>query len=301
MRAARLFASACLVVLAVTTALGGAQPVFRSRGVTVPVHATVTDSAHRLVTNLDVDAFTISDDHGVRPITVFERKLLPISVLMLLDASESMRRSTVFLRDAAKQFVASMRPGDRIELGAFNSKIRWVRPFTSNQQALNRALDLFTPKMVDFGTALWPAMCEGLKEFNGVEGRKVLLVFSDGENNVGTFTHCLLVAGAIAEDIMIYAIALQTEYDGPAGRTKSVPDPLLPTVAAETGGGYFELTRSADLAATFTRVADELHHQYVLGFDAPELDDKTHPITVQVKGDGLTARARRSYLAAQPK
>lgn len=47
--------------------------------------------------------------------------------------------------------------------------------------------------MVDFGTALWPAMCEGLKEFNGVEGRKVLLVFSDGENNYGTFNHCLMV------------------------------------------------------------------------------------------------------------
>jgi VWFA-related protein len=190
-----------------------------------------------------------------------------------------------------------------MEIGAFHNTIRWVRPFTSNQQTLNRALDLFTPKMIDFGTALWPAMCEGLKEFNSVEGRKVLLVFSDGENNYGTFEQCVMVAQAIAEDIMIYAIALQTEYDDQftRRRTKSKLDPRLPAIPAETGGGYFELTRTADLAATFRRVAEELHHQYLLGFDAPELDGKTHPITVEVKGDGLTARARRSYLAAQTK
>jgi Ca-activated chloride channel family protein len=303
MRSARLFASACLVVLGAATALRGAQPVFRSGGVTVPVHATVTDSSHRLVTNLDVDSFIVSDDHGVRPITVFERKELPVSVVMLLDASESMRLSTEFLRDAAKQFVANLRPGDRMEIAAFHNTIRWVRPFTSNQQTLNRALDLFTPKMIDFGTALWPAMCEGLKEFYGVQGRKVLLVFSDGENNYGTFNHCLMVAQAIAEDIMIYAIALQTEYNDrfTRRRTKSKLDPLLPAIPAETGGGYFELTRTADLAATFRRVAEELHHQYLIGFEAPVLDGETHPITVQVKGEGLTARARRSYLAARQK
>jgi VWFA-related protein len=291
MRFGALFAAAWLL----------AQPVFKSGAATVPVHATVTDRSHRLVTNLAVDAFTISDDHGVRPVTVFERKVTPVSVLMLLDASESMRKSIGFLRDAAKQFVLHMLPGDRVEIGAFHKDIRWVRPFTSNQKTLNQVLDFFTEKRVDFGTALWPAMCEGLKEFNGVESRKVMLVFSDGENNIGNFNQCLIVAGAIAQDIMVYAIALQTDYIGVNGRTKSVLDPLLPRVVEETGGGYFELTRTADLAATFARVSEELHHQYVLGFEAPVLDGQTHKISVDVKGDGLTARARRSYLAALPK
>ena len=68
-------------------------------------------------------------------------------------------------------------------------------------------------------------------------------------------------------------------------------------VADETGGGYFELTKASDLAATFSRVAQELHSQYVLGFAPPLLDGKVHKLALKVK-PGMTVRARRSYLAA---
>jgi Ca-activated chloride channel family protein len=301
--------AAFFLLAAVTTAPLGtaqsstAQPVFKAGAATVSVHATVTDGSHRLITNLDADAFAISDDSGVRPITVFQREALPISVLMVLDTSYSMRESIGFLRYAARHFIAQMRPGDHVEIGAFNSQIRWVRPFTSDQRELNRILDFLTPKLIDYGTALWPAVCEGLKEIAPLEGRKVLLVFSDGENNVGDFQSCPIVAQAIAGGVMVYAIALQTEYMDVfrRQRVKSVLDPLLPEVAIATGGGYFQLHRTDDLAATFSRVAEELHHQYTLGFEAPVLDGKTHEITVAVKVDGLTARARRSYLAVPPK
>jgi Ca-activated chloride channel homolog len=304
-------AACSLLAAAVTTTtapLGTAQsstpqPVFKAVGATVSVHATVTDSSHRLVTNLGADAFTVSDDSGVRPITVFQREALPISVLMVLDSSYSMRESLAFLRNAARHFIAQMRPGDRVEIGAFNTQVRWVRPFTSDQRALNRILDFLTPKWTDFGTALWPAVCEGLTEIAPVEGRKVLLVFSDGENNIGDFKRCPIVEQAVADDVMIYAIALQTDYVDLSSRqrVKSVLDPLLPEVAIATGGGYFQLHRTDDLAATITRVAEELHHQYTLGFEAPVLDGKTHEITVVVNPAGLTARARRSYLAVAPK
>lgn len=70
---------------------------------------------------------------------------------------------------------------------------------------------------------------------------------------------------------MIYAIALQTEYDDQLTRlrTKSKLGPLLPAITAETGGGYFELTHTADLAAIVRRVAEERHHQYLIGFSSP--------------------------------
>ena len=70
------------------------------------------------------------------------------------------------------------------------------------------------------------------------------------------------------------------------------------TLAEATGGGYFELSRTADLNATFTRVADELHRQYVLGIDA-QLDGTVHALDVRVKVPGMTARARKSYLASE--
>jgi VWFA-related protein len=82
-------------------------------------------------------------------------------------------------------------------------------------------------------------------------------------------------------------------------RTK--PDKGLRKVADETGGGYFELTKTSELSSTFTRVAQELHSQYVLAFTPPMLDGKIHKLSVRVKKPGMNARARRSYLAGTEK
>ena len=85
-----------------------------------------------------------------------------------------------------------------------------------------------------------------------------------------------------------------------AGRGGEKPDPGLAKIAAATGGGYFELTSTDDLASTFTRVADELHHQYALGFTPANLDGKTHGLQVRVLLSGATVRARKNYVAAKP-
>jgi hypothetical protein len=76
------------------------------------------------------------------------------------------------------------------------------------------------------------------------------------------------------------------------------PDEGLPKIAAATGGGYFELTSTRDLASTFARVAEELHHQYALGFAPSKLDGKMHDLTVRLSKPDLTARARKRYLAS---
>jgi len=85
---------------------------------------------------------------------------------------------------------------------------------------------------------------------------------------------------------------------GVSGGAADKPDPGLGRIALETGGGYFELTNTDDLASTFRRVAEELHHQYLLGFAPTVLDGKTHRIDVRATGADLTVRARKSYLAA---
>jgi hypothetical protein len=78
------------------------------------------------------------------------------------------------------------------------------------------------------------------------------------------------------------------------------PDPGLATVADDTGGGYFELTRGEDLGSTFARVADELHQQYALGFEPPALDDRMHKLEVRMTVKGMKARARKEYFAKRP-
>ena len=87
----------------------------------------------------------------------------------------------------------------------------------------------------------------------------------------------------------------------PSGGQPDKPDDGLPKLAAATGGGYFELTSTEDLNATFTRVADELHHQYALGFTPTKLDGKMHTLDVKIVKEGLAARARKSYLATTPR
>ena len=88
---------------------------------------------------------------------------------------------------------------------------------------------------------------------------------------------------------------------GPRGAQSDRPDDGLPKIAAATGGGYFELTSTEDLNATFTRVAEELHHQYALGFTPTKLDGKMHSLDVKIAKEGLAARARKSYLATTPR
>jgi VWFA-related protein len=97
---------------------------------------------------------------------------------------------------------------------------------------------------------------------------------------------------------MIYAIGLQSNYFNGQMRVRSKPDRGLKRLAEETGGGYFELQRTDELAATFTRVSEELHSQYLMGFTPTLLDGKIHKLEVRLKRPNMRARARKSYLAA---
>jgi VWFA-related protein len=110
-------------------------------------------------------------------------------------------------------------------------------------------------------------------------------------------------------DVMVYAIGLESRGSASGGfggggfgggfGGGSRPDAGLPAIAEETGGGYFELQRAGDLAGTFARVADELHRQYLIGFEPQKLDDKMHKLEVRVKKAGAKVRARKEYQATK--
>ena len=138
----------------------------------------------------------------------------------------------------------------------------------------------------------------------------MVLVFTDGKDQP------LNIAGrklsfkdvrtrAEREDVMIYAIGLEgsplyVPWPRPIfGGPRPGPDPGLEKLALASGGGYFELTAARDLAATSTRVVDELHRQYPIGFVPEKLDGKVHRLDVRVRGAGLVPRARKSYVAAR--
>jgi hypothetical protein len=98
---------------------------------------------------------------------------------------------------------------------------------------------------------------------------------------------------------MVYTIGLETEIFNGQRKERSSPDRGLKKLSEETGGGFFLLKKQDELGPTFTRVAQELHSQYVLGFTPASLDGKVHKLEVKIKKPGMSARARKSYVASK--
>lgn len=276
------------------------QPTFRAGTQIVSLFATVTDADKRLVPDLQRDDFEILDNEKPQPLTFFQNETQPITVIVMLDTSGSMTLTLDLLRAAAEQFVLRLLPADKARVGAFNDKIQ-----IKGTEFINDRDQLVTDiKDLDYGngTRLWDALAVSEDELKNIDGRRVILVFTDGDD---TESHNASLGKVIdrarTEEVMIYAIGLESQYFNGQRMVRSKPDSGLRKVADETGGGYFELAKTADLAPTFTRVAQELHSQYVLGFTPTVLDGKVHKLAVRVKRPGMSARARRSYLAAAEK
>jgi Ca-activated chloride channel homolog len=270
------------------------QPTFRSGTQVVSLFATVLDGQKRLVPNLIQDDFEILDNDKLQPIVFFDNDVQPITVVVMLDTSGSMTGSISLLKSAAEQFLLRLLPKDKGRVGAFNDKIQFSARFTGNRDELVSEL-----KDLDYGngTRLWDAVSASLDELQGIEGRRVILIFTDGDDTQSKARLGTVIERARADEVMVYSIGLESNYFNGQRQVKSKPDGGLKKIADETGGGYFELEKTADLAPTFTRVAQELHSQYVLGFVPTLLDNKVHKLTIRMKQPGMTARARRSYLA----
>lgn len=271
------------------------QPTFRTGTRTVALYATVTDSQKRLVPDLTQEDFQIYDNDKPQSIDVFINEVQPITVIVMLDTSASMTGNLKLLEQAAEQFLLRMLPKDKGMVGAFNDKIEFFpATFTGDRDALIRSL-----RDLDFGnpTRLYDAIAASMDRMHGIDGRRVVLVFTDGDDTGSRADGGSVLEQARREEVMIYAVGLRSDFFNGSRQVRSKPDAGLKRLAEETGGGYFELDDTSDLAPTFTRVAQELHSQYVLGFTPALLDGKVHRLSVKAK-PGMTVRARRSYVAA---
>jgi Ca-activated chloride channel family protein len=288
-----------LLPFCLSLAVVAQQPTFKSGTQVVSVLATVTDAQKRLVPDLVQEDFEVLDNEKPQPLILFENQTQPISVVIMLDTSGSMTLTLDLLRQAAEQFVLRLLPADTARVGAFNDKIQFNSRFMKDRDQLITDI-----KNLDYGngTRLWDALAASLDELKGIEGRRVVLVFTDGDDT-DSHTSSLgkVIDRARADEVMIYAIGLESRYSIDGRMIVSKPDGGLRKVADETGGGYFELKKTSELSTTFTRVAQELHSQYVLGFTPTALDGRIHKLSVRLKKPGMTARARRSYLAGAEK
>jgi Ca-activated chloride channel family protein len=291
----RVFALLSALILAAGSVFGQ-QATFKSGTSIVPVLTTVTDSQGRLVPNLELEDFTILDNGKPQPITLFQNETQPFTVVVMLDFSFSMTTHLDLLKAATEQFILRMLPADKGQVGAFSDKIQFSGEFTNDRDDLVAAL-----KDLQFGnpTRLYDAIDASIEMLEGVEGRKIVLVFTDGDDTASKKSMGAVLDRAEATETMVYAIGLESEFPVAPGRMQRTrPDRGLRRLADETGGGYFELKKTTELAPTFTRVAQELHSLYTIGFQPAVLDNKEHRLEVKMKTPGQTGRARKSYIAS---
>jgi Ca-activated chloride channel family protein len=131
-----------------------------------------------------------------------------------------------------------------------------------------------------------------------IDGRKVVVLFTDGDDTASRRGFGDTLDYAREKEVMIYSIGLESEMQVAPGRfQRTRPDRGLKKLSEETGGGYFELKKTDELGPTFTRVVQELHSLYTLGFNPATLDGKVHRLDVKMKQAGMVARARKSYVA----
>ena len=291
----RPFVIPALAVLSLAAIPEAQEPVFRSSTRIVPVVATVFDAQGRLVPGLEQDEFTILDNGMPQEIVFFQNDVQPFTVVVMMDYSASMTANLDRLQAAAEQFLLRMLPEDKGQVGSFSDKIQFSGTFTNDRDDL-----IFALKDLQFGnpTRLYDATYESIAMLEGVEGRKVVLVFTDGDDTASRRGMGDVLDRAKDDEVMIYAIGLESEYFNGQRRVRTRPDRGLRRLADETGGGYFELKKTDDLGPTFTRVAQELHSQYTLGFSPAMLDGKEHKLLVRMKQPGMTGRARRTYVAS---
>ena len=286
---------AILVAATLTVAAGQETPTFKATTQIVSVPATVLDGQGRLVPNLEQDEFTVLDNGKPQPITFFQNETQPFTVVVMLDYSASMTSSLDLLRAAAEQFLLRMLPQDKGQVGAFSDKIEFSGEFTNDRDDLISAL-----RDLQFGnpTRLWDAVDQSIDMLKPVDGRKVVLVFTDGDDTYSKTGFGSVLDHAKQNDVMVYAIGLQSTYFNGQRMVRSQPDRSLKKIAEETGGGYFELKKTDELAPTFSRVAQELHSLYTIGFSPAALDGKEHKLDLKMKQAGMTARARKTYVAS---
>jgi Ca-activated chloride channel family protein len=266
--------------------------VFRTNVNAVAVHVTVRDASGRFVPGLAGDAFEILDDGRPTEIVQFSSDPQPLTVAAMLDMSQGSSWGQIDLRTAVLAFADALQPVDRMSLGSFGLEIAVGANLTNDRAEIARVLDEEMWK--GGGTPLWQAIRAGAGSLAGEDGRRVVLVVTDGRDTgrLPGFEGGRSGAErqALAEDAMVYAVLFENNRDHEI-------DGGLVALTEAVGGGHMVVQTRQDAASVMARLAEELRHQYLLGFVPAALDGQVHRLEVRMKDRRLMAAARKNYLA----
>ena len=267
------------------------RPHFRSAVKLTTVTATVTDVDGRLVRNLPRERFEVYEDGELQPITQFTSDRVPVSLGILLDASDSMYgRRIVDARGAIDHFVSDLlEPGDEFSLLAFNHQQQLLTPWTDDRALV---LGLLAPVRPWGSTAIYDAIMAAIPMADTRHRqRAALLVVSDGADTASDTGLRDVRRALLGTDLFVYAIGI----DSADRRTINAPvnAVTLGQITDQSGGRTRVVHDSADVAAALAQIAEELSSQYLIGYSSPHASDgKYHSIRVRVNEGDYRVRAR---------
>lgn len=284
-----------LCVVGAVGVLAQQNAPFRARVDIVEVTVSVLDSNRRLVTGLTKDDFQVFEDGVEQTITQFTDQRVPVSLGLLLDASDSMRgQPVVDARSALERFVGDLLlPNDEVFVATFNHRPRLAARWTTPPTALRNVLAGLKPSG---GTAIYDALAETSKLFERrMHVRAAAVVISDGADTASDRSLYQAVEVMRRSDAFVYALAI----DSPDSRESARVNPETLREITGLTGGYTEVVRSAaDLGPATARIADELNKQYMLGYSSLRPPDGGwRPLRVRVRHGDYITRARRGYFA----
>jgi len=306
--------------------------------VSVPV--IVSDREGRYISGLKLEDFKLYQDRIEQPISVFDAAEEPLNIALLLDTSRSTEQVLGDIKKAAANFLKELRPQDRAMVISFDYDVHLLTGLTSDRKVLERAIE-GSRIGEQFGTTLRDAVAEVVeRRFKRVDGRKAIILLTDGKDFGSRIDEQDLFDEAAESGAMIYPIFFETGSlrrggNGPppfpfprggrrGGWGRQNPFPPVQrrqpnerrrervemkneeamsflTKLADVSAGRFYSSKVGDLKKTFSLVAEELRHQYRLGFypDNSKIDGNRHTLRVEVTAPDAVVRARRSYQAAR--
>jgi Ca-activated chloride channel family protein len=262
----------------------------------VSVTVVVHDAAGRFIGGLGPNEIEVYEDGVRQGVSYFReasggKEKIPLSVVLALDLSGSMREKLRFLKEAALTFVRKLEDVDVILVIDFNEAVRGSAEFTNDIPRL----ETFIEGLEAWGgTSLYDATHYALGRLRKQAGRKALVVFSDGADTTSSLPEREVVAYARAVEATVYCVGIQGDQ-GLFGRS---PKGFLKKIAEESGGRFFFPGNVGDLIRIFSAISEELHSHYALAYSpARPADGSWRKIEVRVLRPGAEVRVRQGYFA----
>jgi len=266
----------------------------------VNVFVNVTDANGAPVGGLTKVDFTLTEDGRPQKISYFERQSgMPLSIVLAIDTSGSVHKDLLIEKAAAHNFVhALLRPVDQLSLMDFNSDVREAVSFTNNVRRIDSGLETLSTGPA---TALYDAIYLASQSLAPKQGRKVLVIISDGGNTVKGVDYAQALEQAVRSDVMVYSV-IDLPIVADAGRDTGGEHALI-TLSQETGGKYY-YADAGHLDQVFRKVSEDLRTQYLLGYypsrRTKDSDFRAIEVTLknQPSGEQYNVRHRTGYYAA---